>query len=680
MKNIVGLASGLSTEVDIVPVTITPPTVARTHSIASSSAKDNNDSQFQVETAVVVGAITTAGNATVTVTSAGMSGSPKAVSVAVVDGTAQIETATAVGTVTGDGNAEIIVTGDLVTGSPLTVPVAVSAGTAQVETATIVGVMATAGDIDIIMTGAELAGSPLTVGVTVDAGVAQVNTATIVGTIGAAGAGNIDVIVTGTDIAGSPLTVPVAVANDDTASDVGGKVRAALGVAAITGSYAVSGATTDIILTGKSLLADDATLNIAYENGTATGLTEDATSVKTTAGSTPDDASAVATKVIAELNSTAAVTDDYTVGGTGADVSLTAAIAANDATLNIAYENGTATGLTEDATSANTVAGVVADDADAVATLIRAALGIAAITDDYTVSGATDAIILTADAKAANDTTLNISIANGTATGLTEDLTSADTAAGVAIDVNALIAAKLRTAMLADAVIGHPTTGKFTVTVDDNDLIFTANVAAVNDATLNIAVEDGTSVGITDDTSSNATTEGSAAGGAGKVVVEGIGDGYVELSETVELSGSTGVDTVNDYLFINDMYVDDTTANVGVITATAAVDATASCTISAAAGESQQAFYMTPLVGTSKSVTNLDLDTVNATGNAITTFRLKIKDAFGSWKTKRVIKLIDSDVKSPIPMAILLPPRSLVKVTAAASAGTSSVGVYMTIE
>lgn len=72
-----------------------------------------------------------------------------------------------------------------------------------------------------------------------------------------------------------------------------------------------------------------------------------------------------------------------------------------------------------------------ADTASVVAGKIRTALGADAdVIAKFTVSGATDKVILTANANRANDSTLNISINNGTCTGLTAALTSANTTAG----------------------------------------------------------------------------------------------------------------------------------------------------------------------------------------------------------------------------------------------------------
>lgn len=72
-----------------------------------------------------------------------------------------------------------------------------------------------------------------------------------------------------------------------------------------------------------------------------------------------DTASQAATKIRAALNADADVKAFFTVGGSGAEVTLTTKIArANDATMNMSVANGTCTGLTSAPTSANTTAGV----------------------------------------------------------------------------------------------------------------------------------------------------------------------------------------------------------------------------------------------------------------------------------------------------------------------------------
>ena len=78
-------------------------------------------------------------------------------------------------------------------------------------------------------------------------------------------------------------------------------------------------------------------------------------------------ASLVAAAVITALNSTAAITTHYTVGGTGATYTLTAKVAAaNDTTLNMAHAKvAPLTGITDDSSSTSTVAGVAGTNASA---------------------------------------------------------------------------------------------------------------------------------------------------------------------------------------------------------------------------------------------------------------------------------------------------------------------------
>jgi hypothetical protein len=80
------------------------------------------------------------------------------------------------------------------------------------------------------------------------------------------------------------------------------------------------------------------------------------------------------------------------------------------------------------------VAVTTGDDAAAVAGKIRAALVYDAdVSAIFLVSGATDKVILNAHVAQANDTTLNISVANDTCTGITNALTSANTQAGAGL-------------------------------------------------------------------------------------------------------------------------------------------------------------------------------------------------------------------------------------------------------
>lgn len=114
-------------------------------------------------------------------------------------------------------------------------------------------------------------------------GTLQVETATAVGTI--TGSGNATVTVTAYGMANSPKAVSVAVVNADTATTWAGKVRTALAADADVGAFfTVSGATTAIVLTSKTAIANDAQMNIALANGTSVGITAAPTSSNTTAG------------------------------------------------------------------------------------------------------------------------------------------------------------------------------------------------------------------------------------------------------------------------------------------------------------------------------------------------------------------------------------------------------------
>lgn len=116
-------------------------------------------------------------------------------------------------------------------------------------------------------------------------GVLQQETATVVGTIGGSGAGNAAVVVTSNLIQGGSKTFAVPVANNDTATLVGGKIRAFLEVdGEIDEYFTVSGSTTGVVLTVKNPAAYDSTLNISIDNGTCTGLTTASTSANTTPG------------------------------------------------------------------------------------------------------------------------------------------------------------------------------------------------------------------------------------------------------------------------------------------------------------------------------------------------------------------------------------------------------------
>lgn len=108
--------------------------------------------------------------------------------------------------------------------------------------------------------------------------------------------------------------------------------------ATVAGSITLTGNAT-VVITAPGMINSPKTLSVAVLN--------------------TETASAVATKIRTALNADTDVTNFFVVGGTGADITLTTKTAAvNDSTLNMSTANGTCTGLTAAATSANTTAGV----------------------------------------------------------------------------------------------------------------------------------------------------------------------------------------------------------------------------------------------------------------------------------------------------------------------------------
>jgi hypothetical protein len=100
--------------------------------------------------------------------------------------------------------------------------------------------------------------------------------------------------------------------------------------------------------------------------------------------------------------------------------------ASGNATVIVTGDDITGSPLTVSVAVLNT------DTASAWAQKVRTALGaVSAITSLYTVGGSTTAITLTRIVKRYNDSTLNISLNNGTCTGITPALTSVSTTPGI---------------------------------------------------------------------------------------------------------------------------------------------------------------------------------------------------------------------------------------------------------
>jgi hypothetical protein len=552
------------------------------------SGNANGTGTAQVETATIAGTIP----GTKQVETLTLSG-------ASVASRAQVETATIAGTITasGAGNALITVTGSLIVGSPLAVNVAV----ANSDTAaTVAGKVRTALGLQTAITDFyTVGGSSATVTLTkkvpftfddTTLNIASAN-GTCAGltpngtsantTTGQAATGTLNIVVTAPGMSGSPKTVPVTIAASDTTAQQTVKVVAALVADADVNAFFAPTGTTTVILTARNFAANEGTMNVASSPLSITGPGAVASSANTTAGvasgagnalitvtgalitGSPlavnvavveaDTASLVAGKVRTALGAITDITEDYTVGGTAATVTLTkkSPFTANDGTLNIASANGTCNGLTAAANSVNTTAGVAAGAGTMTITVTAAGMtnspkvvNVAIVNSDTTTSQATKAatalnadpdvsaffvatsntnnVILTAKEPAANDATMNVASAPGTATGPTAVATSTDTTAGYAIgagdvaitvlgadilgsplavnvallatDTSSEAATKIRAALNALPAI----TNFYTVGGTGAQVTLTKNTAPLNawDSTLNIASADGTTTGI----------------------------------------------------------------------------------------------------------------------------------------------------------------------------------------
>jgi hypothetical protein len=229
-------------------------------------------------------------------------------------------------------------------------------------------------------------------------GIRQVRTITC--TAGeSTGAGDITMTVTAAGMSNSPKDVVVAIgASDDSVTQVGDLVRAALALDADVSSYfTVGGAAGAVVLTVIDPVADDATLDNTFVDTDTTGVTFGA-SVDTTPGTAP---------------------------------------AAGDVTMTV-----TAAGM--DNSPKDVVVAIGATDYDIadVGALVRAALELDAdVGAFFDVSGTGGIVILTAVTPAADDGTLDNTFVDTDTTGVTFGA-SVDTTPGVAKETDTLTIAE----------------------------------------------------------------------------------------------------------------------------------------------------------------------------------------------------------------------------------------------
>lgn len=113
--------------------------------------------------------------------------------------------------------------------------------------------------------------------------------------------------------------------------------------------------TATVIAAAGATTAGDATVIVTAANLVGSPLT-----ISVPLLLTDNTTSLVATKIRAGLVAAAGIGDIFTIGGTGANITLTAKVAiADDSTLNISIANGTCAGITAAPTSTNTTEGIL---------------------------------------------------------------------------------------------------------------------------------------------------------------------------------------------------------------------------------------------------------------------------------------------------------------------------------
>lgn len=343
--------------------------------------------------------------------------------------------------------------------------------------------------------------------------VAQVETVTV--TNQCTQDGILVVTVTSAAMNNSPKSINVAMTTaENTVALVATKVREALEADEdVAAFFEVGGTGADIVLTALAPADNDATLAITMVDAPDVGVTVGAS------GNTVGGVDGVAQVETVEVTAAANVAGTLTVRVTAAGMDNSPKDVSVAVVGTKQVETTTVLGTIEpagagDAAVVVTAAGMngspktlnvaVANDdtASQVAGKIRTALGLDAdVAAWFTIGGADAEIILTAKVAAANDATMNISIDNGTCSGLTTAATSIDTTPGVAPDSVNSVATKIRAALTLDADVA----GFFTVSGANANVILTAKAEAANDGTMTITLPAADGTGVTFGASANTT-------------------------------------------------------------------------------------------------------------------------------------------------------------------------------
>lgn len=170
----------------------------------------------------------------------------------------------------------------------------------------------------------------------------------------------------------------------------------------------------------------------------------------------------------------------------------------------------------------------------------------------------------------------------------------------------------------------------------------------------------------------SASANDTAAGtGARTIYIEGLDSSYNVQSETLSLNGVASVNTVNSYTMINRMYVatfGSGATNAGLITATAATDATITAQILAGFGQTLMAIYQVPN-GYKLYINDISCDMNDITANTFIDILLLTKDyGTGGYRTRQYIQLQNSGtafIQKFIVPPLQIPSKTIIKMRAA---------------
>lgn len=176
--------------------------------------------------------------------------------------------------------------------------------------------------------------------------------------------------------------------------------------------------------------------------------------------------------------------------------------------------------------------------------------------------------------------------------------------------------------------------------------------------------------------SSSANDAGSGTG-ARTISIEGLNGSYAEVSETLTLTGTVAVNTVNSYTIIHRIVVltaGSGGANAGTITATAAVDATVSCGIVIGKNQTQTAIYQIP-AGYSGYLSSFS-GSYNGGGTSNVLLELFIKPFGGVFNLKGSVNLAESGssiARRTYDTPLVIAAKSIIKLTATSDSANSDV-------